>query len=220
MPEFKLIRSRRKTIGLYIDPGGELVVRAPLRTPLARLEEIVRQKAAWIARKQAEMRQRPAPAPAHRFAAGEQFLFLGQLYPLEINEKAKGLSFSGRFILGKTTPARARKLFTDWYLAQAARVFGERVSFYVLLGGFNIKQVRLSNARARWGSCSSTGSINLTWRLVMAPPAVIDYVIVHELAHTLEHNHSKAFWARVAAILPDYKVRQGWLKKNGSMLGF
>lgn len=220
MLEYRLVRSRRKTIGLYIAPGGELIVRAPLQTPLARLEELIRQKADWIALKQKEMRKYAPPAPKHRFEPGEQFPYLGQFYPLEVNGQVRGLAFNGRFVLGKTTQARARKLFTDWYRQQAAQVFEERVSFYVLLGGFNIKQVRLSSARTRWGSCSSTGNINLTWRLVMAPPAIIDYVIVHELAHTLEHNHSRAFWARVAAILPDYKQRRAWLKKNGNQLEF
>ena len=94
----------------------------------------------------------------------------------------------------------------------------ERVEFFAHAQGFKVKKIRISSARTRWGSCSAKGTLSFTWRLVMAPPDVIDYVVVHELCHLKELNHSKAFWAQVEAILPDYKTRRKWLKDNGAKL--
>jgi hypothetical protein len=97
-------------------------------------------------------------------------------------------------------------------------VFTERVEWYAEEYGFEVKKIRISSARTRWGSYSQTGTLSLTWRLVMAPLDVIDYVVVHELCHLREMNHSKAFWEQVEAILPDYKQRRKWLKDNEKLL--
>ena len=84
--------------------------------------------------------------------------------------------------------------------------------------GFQYKKIRIGSAATRWGSCSSSGALSFTWRLVMAPMAIIDYVIIHELVHTVEHNHGRAFWDKVKTILPDFKPRMAWLKANGALL--
>jgi predicted metal-dependent hydrolase len=84
--------------------------------------------------------------------------------------------------------------------------------------GFREMKVRISSARTRWGSCSQKGNLSFTWRLVMAPPDVIDYVVVHELCHTREMNHSRSFWEQVEAILPDFRQRRRWLKEYGKLL--
>jgi predicted metal-dependent hydrolase len=84
--------------------------------------------------------------------------------------------------------------------------------------GFHYQKLRISSARTRWGSCSSSGTLSFTYRLVMAPPEVVDYVVVHELVHTQVRNHSKTFWTTVEEIMPDYKQRRTWLKKNGGSL--
>jgi predicted metal-dependent hydrolase len=86
------------------------------------------------------------------------------------------------------------------------------------MNGFAWKQIRISSARTRWGSCSTTGNLSFTWRLVLAPLEVIDYVVIHELVHTTIKNHSPAFWHRVAEIMPGYKQQVTWLKRNGRFL--
>jgi predicted metal-dependent hydrolase len=110
------------------------------------------------------------------------------------------------------------KLFTAWYKQQARWVLAKRVEWFASRCKFTYTQVRISSAHTRWGSCSSRGTLSFTWRLVMAPLEVVDYVVVHELAHLRVKNHSPAFWKEVEAILPDYKARQKWLKTNGKLL--
>ena len=105
-----------------------------------------------------------------------------------------------------------------WYKAQARSLLSGRVDFFAGRHAIRVGKVRISSARTRWGSCSARGTLSFTWRLVMAPPEVIDYVVVHEMCHLKEMNHSGAFWARVEAILPDYKARRKWLKDHGAGL--
>jgi len=109
-------------------------------------------------------------------------------------------------------------LFQKLYRKLARAYLRRRLEQLARLNGFNFKKFRLSSARTRWGSCSAKGTISLTWRLILAPPEIIDYVIIHELAHTREKNHSRAFWNLVAKHLPDFRQRRRWLKQNGFRL--
>ena len=213
----KIIRSKRKTIALVVQPNGELLVRAPQRATLKQINAMLKQHADWIAKKQTEVKARQDAFTPRQFVNGEEFLFLGKNYPLKLVQLAKPtLALNGTFQLAKSVEGQAKEIFERWYKKQARQIFNERITHYAEKYGFDVKQVKLSSARTRWGSCSSKGYINLTWRLVMTPLEIIDYVAVHELCHLREANHSPAFWAQVAAILPDYKVRRRWLKENGA----
>lgn len=215
----KIIRSKRKTIALVVQSNGELFVRAPQRTTLKEINAMLEKHADWVIKKQAEVKARQAALPAHQFVDGEEFLFLGENHSLELVQLAKPtLALHGTFQLAKSVEGQTKEMFERWYKNQARQIFNERITYYAEKHGFDVEQVKLSSARTRWGSCSSKGYINLTWRLVMAPLEIIDYVVVHELCHLREANHSPAFWAQVAAILPDYKVRRKWLKENGAKL--
>ncbi len=123
-----------------------------------------------------------------------------------------------RFFLERQALPGAAAAFKAWYRAQARALVEERVRQYAARYGFSYRQVRITSARTRWGSCSAKGTLCFTWRLVMAPPECIDYVVVHELAHLRVANHSPAFWREVGAILPDYKARRKWLRVNGRSL--
>lgn len=224
--DYKLIRSRRKSVALIVERDGSLVVRAPLRLPQREIDAFVAKNAAWIQEKQAAARQRAetcgGPPGEHRFAAGENFLFLGQAIPLQIVEaQAHPLTYTGQaFRLKRSALPRAGEFFEGWYKAQARADFTHRVEALAARHGFSVRSLRLSSARTRWGSCGAQGSLNLNWRLVMAPPEVIDYVILHELAHLKERNHSARFWALVATLAPDYKTQRQWLKTNGMCLSW
>jgi len=122
------------------------------------------------------------------------------------------------FKLKKSAQPQAASHFERWYKKQARKVLSERVEHLAQKHGFEVNKTRISSARTRWGSCSQKGTLSFTWRLVMAPLEVIDYVVVHELCHLKEMNHSKASWAQVEAILPDYKKHRSWLKKQGRNL--
>jgi predicted metal-dependent hydrolase len=214
----QFVRSRRRTIAIQVRPDGQVWVRAPLRAPEKLIHEFVESKAGWIRQKQADALKH-APVTEKHFRVGERFLFLGREYSLGVVEKQRtALTFEGQFILSQKAMPRAAQAFEQWYKAQALKVLSERVRYYAAKHGFQPGRIRISSARTRWGSCSSKGTLSFTWRLVMAPLEVIDYVVIHELVHLKVKNHSKTFWGSVAALMPDYKKYVAWLKKNGSFL--
>jgi len=216
---YRLIRSRRKTLAIIIEADGSVVVRAPLRATLAQIEAVVMRTATWIKAKQELTKiSQSQPAPK-RFVAGETFPYLGQTYPLQIVTDGKApLILDGTFQLQREALPQAEEVFTAWYRRRAAEVIGERVKWYARRHGFTYQCLRISSARTRWGSCSSKGTLSFTWRLVMAPLVVIDYVILHELVHLLVKNHSKEFWARLGELMPDYQTHRQWLRKNATVL--
>jgi predicted metal-dependent hydrolase len=212
----KLVRSRRKTIAIVVERDGRLTVRAPLRMAEARIHEFVESHANWIAKNQAKVRV-ATPPPQKQYADGETFLYLGKSYPLHIVPSQRpALKFDGcTFRLTKSTRPKAEQAFIRWYKAQALEVLSGRLQAFAGKYGFTYQKIRISSARTRWGSCSSRGTLSFTYRLVMAPPEVVDYVVIHELVHTQVKNHSKTFWGLVGKILPEYKTHIHWLRKNG-----
>jgi len=213
----KLVRSKRKTLALIVETDGTLTVRAPLRMKETDIRGFIEAKQGWIRRKQAQVRE--AAPPARQYVEGEMFWYMGREVPLRIVSSGKpALVMDGVFKLTKSAQPEAESVFTTWYREQARKVLTERVEFFARKYGFKNGKIRISSARTRWGSCSSKDTLSFTWRLVMAPLDVIDYVVVHELCHLKEMNHSKVFWAQVETILPDYKWRRKWLKDNGATL--
>jgi predicted metal-dependent hydrolase len=215
---YRLIRSHRRTIALIVQNDGTLLVRAPLRAPEEFIREFVASKTDWIRSQQTRAR-RLAAAVARQYVDGETFLYLGQPYPLKIVPPRRvPLRLTECFELSRSARPRAQAAFIRWYKARAAEVVPARVAALARLHHFAPSGVRITSARTRWGSCSPQGTLSFPWRLVMAPPAVIDYVIVHELVHLEVRNHSAAFWARVGELMPDYKKHVAWLRCNGRLL--
>jgi hypothetical protein len=215
---YRLIRSRRRTIALIVQMDGSLVVRAPLRAPERLIREFVESKTDWVRRQQVRA-QKVARAVAREYVDGEKFPYLGQSYPLEIvPPRRTALTLTDRFELSRAALPRAEAAFIRWYKGRAAEVLPEQVSLLAARHGYRVSKVRITSARTRWGSCSPQGTLSFTWRLVMAPPAVIDYVIIHELVHLEIKNHSPKFWGRVGELLPEYKTYVAWLRKNGRFL--
>jgi predicted metal-dependent hydrolase len=215
----KVIHSKRKSFSLIVDKEGELLVRAPNGATRRQVQEIVEAHRDWILKKQAEIIKKNQDLRPPRFTEGEAFWFLGQLYPLTVVEDAPhALHLNGHFILAQRYASQAQAVFEAWYKAQARRVLKERVDHWAKQYGLRYASIRITAARTRWGSCSSKDSLNFSWRLIMAPLEVVDYVVVHELAHLKQRNHSKAFWAEVARMLPTYQQHRQWLKKNGYRL--
>lgn len=219
IPIDHLIHSRRKTVALIIQRDGSLIVRAPLRMSNLHIQEFVQSHAEWIREKQAQAQAAPPPPKKH-YVDGETFLYLGKETPLTIVARHRpALTFSGaRFHLANSHLPKARQVFIHWYRKQAMIVISERVVYLATRNKLTYRKIRISSARTRWGSCSTNGTLSFTWRLIMAPPEVIDYVVVHELAHTQIKNHSSNFWHRVAEIMPEFNRHLSWLKKNGRFL--
>lgn len=209
----RMIRSKRRTIALIVERDGSVTVRLPLKTSTRAIEEFVQKHAEWVKKKQAEL-QSMVPKQPHQYQPGERFLYLGQSYPLEIvKDVRKKLVLEESFKLAESEQSHAEALFQEWYRKQARKIIAERVSFYAQQHAVEIGKVRITSARTRWGSCSSKGTLSFSWRLLMTPPDVIDYVVIHELAHMIHHNHSKRFWNLVEKWMPDYRERRKQLRK-------
>lgn len=216
----KLIRSKRRTIALIIERDGSFTVRAPIRAPHVVIEIFIQQKADWITRTRDKMKSTPCePTVGKQYIDGEKFLFLGSSFDLELAELQKhSLHFDSGFTLRRSVQIKGEQVFTRWYKEQALEVITERVKQYSQQYNFTPKQVKISSAKTRWGSCSPNGTLNFTWRLVMAPLDVIDYVVVHELAHLRVKDHSSKFWKVVESIYPEYKKQRKWLRENGERM--
>lgn len=214
----RIIRSKRRTIALVVETDGSVTVRAPLRASDRLILQFVEKHAGWVEKKNAEMRA-VVPFSPKQYLPGESFLYLGQAYPLEIvKDQKRKLVLEDGFRLADSVQTAAEMVFQDWYRQQASRMIRARVAFFAERHQFNYKKIRISSARTRWGSCSSKGTLSFSWRLILTPPEVIDYVVVHELAHTVHHNHSKRFWKLVEKLLPDYRERQKRLKQFGQLV--
>ena len=211
----RLIRSKRRTIALIVERDGSVTVRAPLKMSMKVIEEFVVKHADWVEKKQAEVAN-AVPEKTKQYQQGERFLFLGQEYPLEIVKgTSKKLAMEDAFKLAESEQKNAEILFRNWYRKQAAKIIGERTALFAKRYQLPVEKIRITSARTRWGSCSPKNTLSFSWRLVMTPLDVIDYVVIHELAHTVHHNHSKRFWTLVGTWMPDYKERRKRLRQYG-----
>jgi predicted metal-dependent hydrolase len=213
----RIIRTNRKTVSLIVNSQGELIVRAPLHVSDSFVKELVESKAAWIARKMEEVKTRRF-LPEKQFVEGEPLLYIGRSYPLFFGDNLGiNVEISDKLVVscGKDD---VRDVLIHWYRQRALETITERCAHFSRSTGLRPSRIKISNAGKRWGSCSSRGNLNFAWRLVMAPLEVIDYVVVHELCHLREMNHSQQFWARVSSIMPDYEPRRKWLQENGRYL--
>jgi predicted metal-dependent hydrolase len=221
---YTLVRSRkrRKTLSIQIGSGGAVLVRAPYRTPQREIEGFLAEKKQWLQQKIAREMERQGEKRQSAFRSGESFLFLGESFPLRVDEETsrpEALAFTGReFVLSGDARPGARALFFLWYRKKAQEYIPERVDHFSRALGMSPRVVAISRARCRWGSCSADNRLAFTWRMIMAPPAVIDYVVVHELGHMKIRNHSHDYWEFVESVLPDYKKRRDWLKEKGHLL--
>jgi predicted metal-dependent hydrolase len=214
----RIIRSKRSTIAIHIDRGGELTVRAPQGASESVIRSFLERKRPWIEEKLRIVRAR-ALSLSRR---GGRYPYLGEWHPVTLIDETENrpplLLHDGRFLLHRSRVNDLHGLIEQWYRAQARRILPDRVAHYATPGGPSIGKINITGAKKRWGSCSSSGSLNFSWRLVMAPLHIIDYVVVHELAHRFEPNHSAKFWARVSELMPEYRERRAWLKKEGYLL--
>jgi predicted metal-dependent hydrolase len=215
----KIIRTRRKTIALVVERDGSLVVHAPMRANEEMVNKFVAEKERWIRKKQDQARSFYPPFVPKEYVDGEGFLYLGTIYQLQLGQgKKPQLALNGTFRLAQDSLPKASLVFERWYRKQAFQVISERVRFYAEKYGIHYKQVRITSARTRWGSCSQESTLSFAWRLIMAPLPMIDYVVVHELVHVEVKNHSKRFWKKLNNLMPDYRQRIEWLERNGHLL--
>ncbi len=210
--DFRLRRSqRRRRIVLTVDGNG-LTVNVPWRTSEQNLTKVLTEASAWVLRKlDALPTERPGP---RRWGEGERLDFLGHGLTLRLAPAsgfnlvrlldAEVLQVELQEEAGEADAVRVRAAVVRWYRRHASEHFGRRVELYCAKLGLALPRLFLSDARARWGSCNSRREVRLNWRLVQAAPPLIDYVVAHEIAHLIELNHSRRFWALVEQLCPSY----------------
>lgn len=212
---YQLERRQRRTVGLKITATG-LVVHAPKRISQSHLESLIVLKADWIHKKLQALTTNQIPAL--QWQHGEQLLLLGNNITLAIkhDSRSRAVDYTPGLLQlampNHLEPARVARKVLQWYQKQALADFSRRIEILSAKLGVPTPALFLSNARSRWGSCNSKKEVRLNWRLLQAPPHIINYVICHELAHLKEMNHSSRFWAVVASIYPDYKTAEKELK--------
>ncbi len=226
--DYTIVRSRRrrKTMTITVGSHADVVVAVPLRTSTVQVQDFVVKRASWILR---HLAARPPEMPRRQFVSGETVPYLGRqvlLVVMPVTARRISVDFDGEALEvrvpmtleGEGRRAGVERAVVRWYRACATDELTARAANWSTLSGYAAGRVLVRDQRRRWGSCSVDRTLRFNWRLIMAPPDLIDYVVVHELAHLREPNHSPAFWAEVARLLPDYRLRRTRLKQVGPTL--
>jgi predicted metal-dependent hydrolase len=226
--QYTITRShrRRKTVAITLDPYEGVLVAAPATTPAAQIDAIVAKRARWIVRQQTAA---PPAGSRRTFASGESLPYLGQQLRLFVEQgdgRRPGVElrqWSIHLLLppglaGETRWTASEQAIVRWYKAQAVDWLSTCVARWAARAGYGPRAVLVRAQRQRWGSCSTDGTLRFNWRILMAPPTLIDYVVVHELVHLRLKHHAAGFWAEVARLMPDYQLRRGRLKELGPRL--
>jgi predicted metal-dependent hydrolase len=215
----EIIKSKRETFSIKVEPDSTVSMRVPKFANKKLIEEVVAQKKTWIIDKQSELKQKQDEIPIRKFEEGETIPFLGNAITLSYYEGNQGIFLQdSQLNIPEIYEYRAREVISEWMIYQAKYILPKAATKFNRVYNPEKVKFKVSNALKRWGSCSNRGSINLSWRLVMAPPEIIEYVIAHEIAHLAEFNHSEKFWRLVEKINPEYKRHKKWLKENGHLL--
>lgn len=217
--DYEIIYSNRQKIQISVERDKSVIVRAPEGTSLEKIESAVNKKKLWIYEKTKHPQKYQDAKKERDYIPGTSILYLGKEYKLDfVNDDFDGVKFDGRFLLPANMSLFAEQLLQDWFVEEAERIISLKVESYAKKLGVNFNKILISNLKYRWGSCTPKDNLNFNWRVIKAPINVIDYVIVHELAHLAESNHTKRFWTIVSIQLPHYQKAKDWLKNNGRIL--
>lgn len=217
--------SSRKTTDIVIERDGKVVVRPPVHYTPEQVDDVVASKRLWIYRNLAEWKDLNTTAVTREWVSGETFLYLGSAYRLAlVSGQDDPLKLKdGRFCLSREVIEQggteaARATFEHFYTSKGQQRLAERVRQFAPRVGVEPGDIRVKGMGYRWASCGRNGAINFHWKCMMAPPKIIDYIVVHELCHFHHRNHNDAFWNEVDKVMPDWRERKEWLRKRGASL--
>lgn len=225
-------KANKTDITVSVDWINGVSVVAPEHIDISLVEKVLHKKAPWILKKLYEFNEIKLHSSAKEFLSGEKIPYLGRQYRLKVTAHDKisdaKLSFN-RGLFSADIPRnwetdqrirRLKELFQRWYFVHGQMKIEERLKLYSPKMECYPTQLVIKEQEMRWGSCTKNGIININWLILMAPMQIVDYVLVHELAHIKHPDHSPAFWATIQSILPDYESRKEWLRINGPTLTF
>lgn len=207
---------KRKTLGLVVERDKSVVVLAPKGTSTTTIEGFVQKKKFWIFKKVNHSPKLGEPKPETPFMSGKSILYLGKNYNMDVvDEPVNGFRFDGKFLIERSSLSKANELLVEWYKAEAKKTIVPKVEQYARQLGVEYNKILISDLKYSWGSCTLKGNLNFNWRLIKAPQFVINYVVIHELAHLIELNHSERFWNIVSVQMPNYLEAKEWLREFG-----
>ena len=211
---------KRRKLTITVERDRSVVVHAPVDTSAEKIEEVVRAKRQWIYEKtrHAQKYREPHP-PGKELVSGESALYLGRNYRVEV--VVDGISevhFDHKFLVPRKHAAKRKEVLREWYIARAKEKILPRINRHARELGVEFAAAKIVDNRYRWGSCTVKDNVNFNWRLIKAPMFVIDYVIIHELAHLIEANHTSRFWNIVRTQTPTMDKAKAWLKEHGQIL--
>jgi len=212
----KIIRSHRRSISLTITDKGELYVRAPMRLAYDKIYGFIKEKERWIIQKQSEIETK------NQFNKDvityKKILFLGKKYNVNYLDGLKKIELSDTSLIVPKQFYNNTNKIKNWFVVLSKDILKERLEYWANIMQLDYSSITINNNKTRWGSCDSERNIKLNFRLIMLPHKVVDYVLIHELTHILEMNHSKSFYKIITKIMPSYKLHQKILKENGYLL--
>jgi predicted metal-dependent hydrolase len=224
----EVVRSRRRTVRIRVAAADRLEVAAPWGLADAEVARLLESRKAWIARQVAKLAAVAASPLNAAVEPGAELLYLGRPRRLTVLQGSAAqatvtLVEDRLFAHLPARPAAEREAaltaaLRRWYAEQARAVLAERTTYWAQVLGVRPQRVFIREQKSRWGSCSSRGNLSYNWRAVMAPPAVVDYLVIHELCHLKAPNHSAAFWELVGQADPLYREHRRWLRSHGALL--
>ena len=213
--------AKRRKLTITVERDRSVVVHAPEGMSEDKIREVVESKRQWIYVKKGHSQKYhalPHP-PGKELVSGESALYLGRQYRIEVVKSGVSeVRFAQRFFIPAIQGEKRGEALREWFIGKAKEKIVPRVRIHARALGVDISAIKIVDNRFRWGSCTLNDNVNFNWRLIKAPMFVIDYVIVHELAHLIEANHTPRFWNIVRAQAPTMEKAKAWLKENGQLL--
>ena len=217
--------SQRKTTDIVIERNGIITVRPPADYSPEMVDAVVNSKRMWIYRNLAEWKDLNANTVNREWVNGETFLYLGRAYRLSLisDQQDALLLKDGRFCLSRDLIElggvdAAKRAFEQYFMAKGLEHFTNRVKYYSPKVGVTPSDIRIRDMGFRWATCGANGVLSFHWKSMMAPPQIIDYIVVHELCHMRHANHTDAFWNEVDKVMPNFYDRKEWLRQFGASL--
>ena len=211
----KVTYSRRKTLSMKFDKTGTLIVNAPSHVTEGEVRNFLQEHTRWIRLNYVKALDMAENLKEHEFRDGGKVLYLGEEHVIRFSGRGRVVKTADEIIFPEGSDENT---FERWIKARAKEYLPVRLRYRAYEMGIGYRDMRISGAKSKWGSCSETGMITLSWRLMMCPPESIEYVLIHELCHRLHMDHSKDFWAEVERFMPDYKKHKKWLDAHGYLM--
>ena len=215
--------NRKRTISLQVK-DNKLIVKAPRTASRQSLDDLIQRKQSWI-KKRAILNVEERKLRNRKFSDNEKFYYRGNEYRLSLIFGGKEeVKISEGFLIVTCKDDRAmgskevKTFIEDWYVRESTKILNTRTYEFAKKMKVEPSAITVKNYASKWGSCTASNKISYNWRIIMAPDCIVDYLIIHELCHIIEHNHSKNFWYQVGKYCEDFKKKRKWLRENGHKL--